>query len=88
MYTFFYPVSDEALEKPLQVVFHTWNIMGPDRNLFLFQVVIHFTDGADEQIERLEAASSALHSGGNFFFFFLFQALIIVHINMYGTVLP
>ncbi|KAF4791131.1 hypothetical protein TURU_133491 [Turdus rufiventris] len=28
------------------------------------KVVIHFTDGADEPIEQLEAASSALHSGG------------------------
>lgn len=64
-------LSDEVLGKGSSgctlIVFHTLNVLGPDRNLFLSQVIIHFTDGVDEQIDQLEAAASTLHSEGNFF---------------------
>lgn len=49
------------------IVFHACNILGPDTNLFLSQIIIHFTDGADDSIDQLEAASSTLHTEGNFF---------------------
>lgn len=69
------PISSQ-MKHPLEegpsgcmlIVFCTQKVLGPDINLFLSQVIIHFTDGVDDSIEELEATSSTLHSEGIFFY--------------------
>lgn len=56
----------------------------PDINLFLPQVVIHFTDGADDSMDQLSAASADLHEQGRFL---LFKEVIIASVNV-SHILP
>lgn len=58
---------------------HAPKAQGPSINLFLPQVVIHFTDGADDSMDQLSAASVDLHKQGRFL---LFKELVIASVNV------